>query len=239
MRKWKRFADYQIGEPSNTNHSLPRSFASLADLKQAILNASRIEDHAERAGFRRGRGGKWHCGLHADSNPSCSIRDGRIRCWTCGESWNVIDLEMVATGNPFLRCLRALAYEYGIPVQCRDINSSAAATLEWRKAQECAFHWREAFLELAEEILEDEKAKLFNPTGSTANEALIFALTGMELRIRGASGVFDLVSIFETFNKLMPSLTDALVEFGEERRHARQSMLASFIDLAGRSENRW
>jgi hypothetical protein len=57
MTENKRAAGHHTGRPSrHTNLSL-QSFASIGDLRQGVLNAARFENHAERAGFRRGRGG--------------------------------------------------------------------------------------------------------------------------------------------------------------------------------------
>jgi hypothetical protein len=231
------------GSPSMHSNSLPHSFAPIGDIRQAILSVARVEDHAERAGFRRGRFRKWHCGVHTDKNPSCSIvRGPRIKCWACDESWNVIDLEMLATGQPFMQALRALAGEYGLRMSSEAYNPSVAKqrALDWRESQERAFNWRAGFLELADEILEEEKANLFDPSGGPTNESLILSLSRAERIIREAQSNRFLVRIFEIFSQVMPGLAKALADYGERLRFERQAVLTAFVELLAESEaDRW
>ncbi len=241
MPQEKRAAGHHTDKAPKHTKVLPSIFANIPDLRQAVLRAARIEDHAERAGFRRGRYGKWHCGNHADRHPSCTIRDGRICCWVCGEAWNVIDLEMLATGEPFLRALRALAGEYGLRIDSEAYDPRAAkrAALERQGTREQAFNWRAGFLEQIDEMLTTEKARLFDPIGGAANESLILVLTRWERIAREARGERDLIAVYRAISQCMPELSDRLSDYGERRRYERQAALLAFIDLMAESVDRW
>ncbi len=238
MDQQKRAAGSHTGRPSTTPDSSSHSFAFRDEIKQAVLNAARIEDHAERAGFRRGRYGRWHSAFREDKNPSCSIRNGYITDWARNERWNAIDLEMLATGQPFIQALRALASEYGLRMASEASNPSAARqrALGWRKSKERAFHWRAGFMDLAEDILTEEKGRLFDPLSGPANESLILSLDRAARIIREAQSTRFLLSAFEIFSEAMPSLTLALVDHGDSLRFERQSALAAFIELLADSE---
>ena len=238
MEQQKRAAGHHTGKPSKQSNSLPRSLASIDDLKQAVLNAARIEDHAERAGFRRGRGGRWHCGVHQDRNPSCTIRHGRIRCWVCGEAWNAIDLEMIATGEPFLRSLRALASEFGLaPDTMLRVSPQDAHNSRERLQEACS--WREGFLEVLDGVLVNEKAKLFDTMSGPADERCIGSLTRLEQLLRGLPGSRSLTAAFGAFERILPGLTAMLVVYGDEIRNQREVFGFWLIDRLSKMEDRW
>jgi len=242
MPESKTAAGVGTGRHSKRKNTPLGRFASVGDLRQAVLNAARIEEHAERAGFRRGRGGRWHCGVHADKNPSCTVRDGRIHCWVCNQSWNAIDLEMLGTGEPFMRALRVLAGEYGLRLSSEDYDPATAErkALASRQTEERAFNWRAGFLELADEILAEEKAKLFDPLSGPANESLILSLTRAERSVREAESRRSFVGIFEAFTKTIPDLTDDLARYGERLRYEQQAVLKAFIELMATADaDRW
>jgi DNA primase len=89
----------------------------LTAVRDEVLRRADIIRHAQRAGFRRGRGRALHCGFHDDKHPSCSIRNNRVRCWgQCSRSWDVIDLEMAVTGATFPADVRQFAAEYGVAI---------------------------------------------------------------------------------------------------------------------------
>lgn len=239
MRQMKRPA---ANGPNHQQTKSTDSLAWIAPAREAVLQLAQIETHAERAGFRRARGGRWHCGVHSDRNPSCTIRNGRIKCWVCDHAWNAIDLEMIATGAPFLGALRAMAGEYRLLMASEAYDPSAAKqrALDWRESKEQAFNWRAGFLDLAGEILVDEKAKLFDAVSGPANESLIRSLSRAEKITREAQSSRFLVRIFEAFSQVMPGLATALADYGERLRFERQAMLAAFVELlAGSEEDRW
>jgi hypothetical protein len=242
MEQERRAAGMTTGSPSIPSNSLSHSFAPIDDIRQAILSVARIEDHAERAGFRRGRCGRWHSAFRRDENPSCSIRNGYITDWGRNQRWNVIDLEMLATGQPFMQALRALASEYGVRMLSDAYNPSVAKqrALDWRDSQERAFNWRAGFLEIANEILEEEKAKLFDPLSGPANESLILTLTSLERMVREAESKRRLVRLFEAFSQVMPGLALHLAKHGERRRHERQAAFNAILELVARAgDDRW
>jgi len=137
-----------------------------------------------------------------------------------------------------MRALRALAAEYGLRMSSEAYNPLAAEQrkADWRKSKERAFNWRAGFLELADEILAEEKAKLFEPVGGPANESLILSLDRATRIIREAQSTRFLVRIFEIFGEIMPALTMALAEYGDRVRFERQSELAAFVELLAESE---
>lgn len=241
MEQAKRASGVMTGKPSKHTNSLPRILASIDELKQGVLSAAGIEDHAECAGFRRGRYGKWHCGVHEDKNPSCTVRKGRIKCWVCDQSWNVIDLEMLTTGQPFMKALRALANEYGIRIESGAYDPAAARrkALERQEVQERAINWQAGLLALADDILAEEKAALFDAADGSANESLIRSLTGVERILRETESNRVLVTAYDAFHQNMPSLTGELVAYGERLRYERQAALMAFIDLMAEPEDRW
>lgn len=243
MTQNQRAAGVTTGEPSKNINSLPRTFAPFGDLRQRVIDVARIDTHAERAGFRRGRGGRWHCAIHKDKNPSCSVlRNGCIHCWTCDESWNAIDCEMLATGDPFGRALRAMAAEYGLLVyqHCYARPAARGTTIDWQAAEMSAFNWRAGFLDLAGEMLADEKAKLFDPVSGPANESLIRDLTAWEIIVRHTQSKRSLAALFVAFERTMPELAADLVGFGANLRTERQSALADFIEIVAAVErDRW
>ena len=209
------------------------SFAWVQNAREAVLGVASVEDHAERAGFHRGRYGRWHCAVHLDRNASCTIRDGRIRCWTCGESWNVFDLHMLATGEPFLRALRAVAAEHGIRTSSERYNATEARrwTENWRAQQDRAYNFRAGFLDLADEILVEEKAKLFDPLAGPANESLILWLSRVCGIIRDASSVRFLVAAVAVFAQVLPHFTEGVIVSGARLRFSQQARLAACVGL--------
>lgn len=242
MGQTKRPLGRHTGRPSTNPNSSPQSFAFFDQLKQSVLGAARIEVHAERAGFRRGRGGRWHSAFREDRNPSCSIRNGCVTDWGRNERWNAIDLEMLATGGQFLPTLRAMAGEYGLRWPSPVDSLFAVAVVETRRnlqeAQTRAFAWRTGFLQAADEILEEEKAKLFTSDSEPADESLILSLSRAERTIRKAEGGGRLVATFNAVSQSMPELTETLIRFGERLRMERQTALMKLINLMATAEDR-
>ena len=216
--------------PSKNNTSTD-SLSWVTPTREAILRAARAENHAEFAGFRRGRGG-WHCGQHDDARASCSIRGGRIRCWVCGTGWNVIDLHMIATGEKFLHALRTLAAEYGIAIDSGTNAGPEARREAQRRAddQRRAFPWRTAYLKALDELLVTEKTALFDPTAGPADESLIRNLSQMKRVIRAASGPYKLARLYRVSAGVSPELTTRLVDYGETIQRAHEEFAIWLID---------
>ena len=90
----------------------------IATVRDQVLAGIDIVDIAQECGFRRSRWKGWHCPWHGDGEdrrPSASIRGRWLRCFACGESWDVIGLVMRASGVRFPEALRVLAARLGIP----------------------------------------------------------------------------------------------------------------------------
>lgn len=208
------------------------SLSWIGPTKEALLQAALIEVHAERAGFRRGRAGKWHCAIHRDRNASCTMRDSRITCWVCNSRWNAIDLEMVARGEPFMRTLRAMAAEYGIHIDegPRNPVEERRAALARREAVEKAAIWRTGALRIVEEMLVEEKGRLFDPGGGRADEALIRHLTDFERSIRNAGGPWRLVEVYRAAAETMPEVAARMVTFGAEAGESERAFVEWLVD---------
>ncbi len=204
-------------------------FAWVPAAREAIRSAARIETHAERAGFRRGRGGRWHCGVHADKNPSCSIRGGLIRCWVCNQAWNVIDLEMLATGASFLESLRTLAAEYGLPAGAvstdpAEAQRAALARLELPAAK----RFQRVLINLTDELLDTLKAGLFDPLLPAPEEGEIRSLEVLRQTIMDAADS-ALVHEYRIWRDRWPATVAALVQVAKCREKAEQRALAEFM----------
>lgn len=209
--------------PHNTSNYTD-SLSWVAGAREAVLRAARIEDHAARAGFRTGRNRRWYCGAHEDRNPSCSIHKGSIRCWPCGQSWNVIDLEMMASGVPFLKALRSLAAEYGIPIDDRPYDPAQSKRDAQARAEqrERAFSWRAGYLDLIDDLLATEKAKLFDFVDGPADIGLIRSLTELERKLRTADSAVVLWRMYQVHNETGEELTAQLVAHGKAIRQDRE-----------------
>ena len=208
------------------------SLSWIGPTRDAVLRAAQIEVHAERAGFRRGRAGKWHCAIHGDKNPSCTIRAGRLKCWPCNQSWNPIDLEMLAGGEPFMRTLRAMAAEYSVKVDegPRNPLEERRAALARREAVQTAAAWRTGALRIVEEMLVEEKGSLFHPGGGLADESLIRRLTAFEQSIREAGGPWRLVAVYRAAADTMPEITERMVAFGARAGEAERVFVCWLVD---------
>ena len=210
------------------------SLSWIGPTRDAVLRAAQIEVHAERAGFRlgRGRAGKWHCAIHPDKNPSCTIRKGRLKCWPCNQIWNAIDLEMLARGEPFMRTIRAMAAEYGVQFDegPRNPLDERRAAVARREAVQTAAAWRTGALRIVVEMLVEEKGRLFNPGGGRADELLIRRLTDFERSIRGAGGPWRLVELYRVAAETMPEVTQRMLAYGAKTGEAERVFVEWLVD---------
>ena len=210
------------------------SLSWIGPTRDAVLQAAQIEVHAERAGFRlgRGRAGKWHCAIHPDKNPSCTIRKGRLKCWPCNQIWNAIDLEMLARGEPFMRTLRAMAAEYAVHIDDGPRNPvvERLAAVARRAALQDATAWRVGALRIIGEMIVEEKGRLFDPVGGRADESLIRRLTDFERSIRGAGGPWRLVELYRVAAETMPEVTQRMLAYGAKTGEAERVFVEWLVD---------
>ena len=121
--------------------------------RDRILVRAEIAEVAMLCGFRKGRWKNWHCGFHGrDLHPSASIRGRRIRCFTCGRSWDAFDLVMQYQGVDFKGALQWLADHYIVPTGNRPQTAAekGAYAARVRSAEEEArglVEWRNGLLE--------------------------------------------------------------------------------------------
>lgn len=89
-----------------------------AALYARCREAVSARDAAERYGLPVGRGGRALCPYHDDHHPSMSFRDGRFRCWSCGESGDCVDLTAKLLGLDAPGALRRLNEDFslGLPI---------------------------------------------------------------------------------------------------------------------------
>jgi hypothetical protein len=53
---------------------------------------SRLREYLQLIGHPADSSGKVHCPFHDDKNPSASIKDDRLHCFVCNESWDILDI---------------------------------------------------------------------------------------------------------------------------------------------------
>jgi hypothetical protein len=150
----------------------------------------------------------------------------------CNKFWNAIDAEALASGEPFIRTLRAMASEYGIPFSSGAYDPEVARqrALEREAKRATVYNWRAGFLNCADEILEQEKEKLFDPAHGAADEALILSLTAAARAVREAESERELIGILDDFARAMPELTEDLAQRGKLIRFRTQAALEEFIE---------
>ncbi len=75
-----------------------------------------IADAAERYGLHAGRGGMIRCpgGTHEDRHPSAKIYPTRIHCFTCGRSWDAVDLVEELFNRTPIEAARKIDRDYGL-----------------------------------------------------------------------------------------------------------------------------
>lgn len=200
----------------------------LGSLRDEVLARANISDCAARAGFRR-EGRAWLCAFHKDKNPSASIHRERIHCFTCGRSWNVIDLQMHLQGCDFVTALRTLASEYGIPWPGLDLSRAQKRELADQRERDAADinsaeFWRTALLRRTERELGIHKRLLFlAPEDDNAAGERIRALTTLNLSLRRAPRA-DLLAAFRGARVRDPESVETLAEIGrEDDRNARET----------------
>lgn len=143
----------------------------MIDLKSSVLRVSDVREHSRRAGFREARGSnKWYCAVHKDKNPSCTIKDNKIHCWTCNRIWNSIELEMMFSGASYGTAIRELAKEYGIQTQ----DTAPADRDRYSKDPE---YWRQGMMLKLGRILEYSKKRLFSDNGTVNDKAGVMVLS--------------------------------------------------------------
>jgi hypothetical protein len=144
----------------------------------------------------------------------------------------VIDLEMMASGVPFLKALRALAAEYGIPIDDRPYDPATAKRDAQARAEqrESAYSWRAGFLDVIDDLLAAEKAKLFNFIDGPADTKLIRSLTEIERLLRTTDSVWVLNRMYQAYQTTVEELTARLVEHGKAILQDRERFAEWLLD---------
>lgn len=80
---------------------------------ETIRAALDIEDVAERYGVEVRRG-KARCPFHSDGTPSMSFKDGRFKCFGCGEGGDAVDFVAKIYGESMHEAAARLNRDYGL-----------------------------------------------------------------------------------------------------------------------------
>lgn len=62
----------------------------------------------ERYGVKARRDGRCPCPIHHGKNPNMAVKDKWFRCYRCGASGTVVDLQMALSGSDFASAVRQL-----------------------------------------------------------------------------------------------------------------------------------
>lgn len=111
-----------------------------------------IEQAARFYGVEFARGHMAHCPLHVDNTPSMSFRNGRFKCFSCGEGGDVIDLVAVLTGLSIKDAAKRISDDFGLGLgQGHRPTRREQSTAERERAKKHAFSlwWHGAYNILA------------------------------------------------------------------------------------------
>lgn len=62
----------------------------------------------ERYGVKVGQGGRCACPIHHGKDSNMAVKDRWFRCYRCGQSGTVIDLQMALSGTEFQQAIREI-----------------------------------------------------------------------------------------------------------------------------------
>lgn len=101
-----------------------------------------IEQAARFYGIEFARGHMAHCPFHQDRTPSMSFWNGRFKCFSCGESGDVIDLTAALSGLSIGDAAKRLNDDFGLGLDWSrrptfEEKSKAQAERERRQAFDC------------------------------------------------------------------------------------------------------
>lgn len=114
---------------------------------EIIRNSVDIEDAAERYGMDVRRG-KACCPFHSDRTPSLSFKDGRFKCFGCGESGDVTDLVAKLYGISLHDAAARLNADYNLRLDL-DVPTAIGASSEAKRRQSLKAAWSERSLEIS------------------------------------------------------------------------------------------
>lgn len=92
----------------------------------------------ERYGVKPGRGGRCACPIHHGHNPNMAVKPRWFRCYRCGKSGTVIDLQMALSGAGFNQAIDELDGMFGLNLSPHKPSQRIAARLaiaDHRRAQ--------------------------------------------------------------------------------------------------------
>lgn len=79
-----------------------------------MINADLVKDRVsvpmllEQYGVKMGRGGRCACPIHHGKDNNMAVKERWFRCYRCGKSGTVIDLQMALSGADFQQAIREL-----------------------------------------------------------------------------------------------------------------------------------
>jgi hypothetical protein len=148
----------------------------------------------------------------------------------------------MATGEPFIAALRALAGEYGIRMSSESYNPAAERwrAHAWRESLQRALYFKAGFLALIDEmLLEEMTCPSTGENREPKTPSLVRALTRCGMILREASSQRFLVGMFDAFRQVLPELADALAVAGEAVTWEGQSILLCAVYLMAAEVHRW
>lgn len=83
----------------------------------------------ERYGVKVGRGGRCACPIHHGKDANMAVKDRWFRCYRCGASGTVIDLQMALSGADFTAAVRELDSLFGLGLEPSKPSERIAACL--------------------------------------------------------------------------------------------------------------
>lgn len=111
-----------------------------------------IEQAARFYGIEFARGHMAHCPFHQDRTPSMSFRNGRFKCFSCGESGDVIDLTAALSGLSIGDAAKRLNDDFGLGLDWSrrpTLEEKSKAQAERERRQAFDLWWRGAYNILA------------------------------------------------------------------------------------------
>ena len=117
---------------------------------EIIRSAVDIEDAAERYGVEV-RHGKACCPFHYDRTPSMGFKNGRFKCFGCGESGDICDLVAKLYNIPLHEAAERINADYNLRLDL-DTPTPLNAVSEAKRQQTLKAAWAERAMEISSAI---------------------------------------------------------------------------------------
>ena len=153
------------------------------------------------------------------------------------EGGGVLDLVVRIRGGSREDALKWCAEFAGVALDIQPI--AAADRADWAHRQRelerdlpSARYWRQAMVNITEELLVNLKAALFDPMLPRPAIGEIYHVEGMLTRFRARDGA-DLVAEYKSWCAADPGYTAMLVRAAKDRERANERALRRYLEVAG------